>query len=425
MNTVFKRLKGFADMFGDQSAVFSFLETGARKVFANYEYEELRAPILEMTDLFRRSIGTSTDVVQKEMFTFEDIKGRSLSMRPEATAGVIRAYLEAGRDKDQSISRFFTIGPMFRRERPQKGRLRQFHQINCECLGSDSPYIDAELICMLMEFLERAGLQNLQIQMNSLGCRECRGTYIDELKKFLSSRDKDALCEDCQNRVVANPLRVLDCKRESCREIIDDAPRFLDYNCEACQTHFAKTLDLLKLEGLETLVNHKLVRGLDYYCRTTFEVTSEDIGAQTAVAGGGRYDGLARQLGGGDIPGTGFACGMERLALLVEKNLDLNVRPDFFLLCPDAENMDSAFALTQQLRKRNFSGIMNYKEGSFKSLMREAGKTNARICLILGADEIAKDAVTVKNMDDGSQFQIARGELEEKLLAMLSASLNK
>lgn len=424
MNSAFKRLKGFADMFGDQSAVFSFLETGARNVFGNYEYEELRAPILEMTDLFRRSIGTATDVVQKEMFTFEDIKGRSLSMRPEATAGVIRAYLEAGRDKEGSISRFFTIGPMFRRERPQKGRLRQFHQINCECLGSDSPYIDAELICMLMEFLGRAGLQNLQIQMNSLGCRECRGAYIDELKKFLSSLDKDALCEDCQTRTVANPLRVLDCKRESCREIIEDAPRFLDYNCEDCKTHFEKTLDLLKLEGLETRVNHKLVRGLDYYCRTTFEVSSDDIGAQTAVAGGGRYDGLAKQLGGGDVPGAGFACGMERLALLVEKKLDLTARPDFYLLSPDPENMDRAFALTQQLRKNNFSGIMNYKMGSFKSLMREAGKTKAKICLILGADEVANGSVTVKNMDNGSQFQISQGELAEKLLDILSGSSN-
>ncbi|MDE5833659.1 MAG: histidine--tRNA ligase [Desulfovibrio sp.] len=420
MDPSFKRLKGFADMFGEQSAVFAFLETTARTVFANYEYEELRAPILEPTELFRRSIGAVTDVVQKEMFTFEDVKGRSLSMRPEATAGVLRAYLEAGRDKDSAISRFFSIGPMFRRERPQKGRLRQFHQINCECLGSDSPYIDAELICMLVEFLKRAGLKNLQLQLNSLGCRECRGKYLEELKKFLSSRDQDAFCEDCRTRSVSNPLRVLDCKQVNCRELIADAPRILDYNCRACETHFAKTLELLKLEGLNFRVNHNLVRGLDYYCRTTFEVVSDEIGAQTAVAGGGRYDGLTRQLGGGDIPGAGFACGMERLALLAEKNLKISARPIFYLACPDEENMNRAFAITQELRKSGVTGAMNYKPASFKKLMREAARNGARYALILGADEATSASISIKDMDKGDQISISARNLKEKLIELLA-----
>lgn len=415
MTAGFKRVKGFADMFGEESSLFTFLETTARTTFANYDYEELRAPILEATELFARSIGQVTDVVQKEMFTFADRKGRSLTLRPEATAGVIRAYVESGRDRDGTIARFFSVGPMFRFERPQKGRMRQFHQINCECLGGDSPYIDAELICMLMDFLTRAGIGGLKINLNSLGCSECRPAYLAALREYLNAFAESELCADCRIRRETNPLRVLDCKEASCRALIAGAPKLIDYNCDACRTHFEKVRELLKLENIDYVVNHTLVRGLDYYCRTTFEVVSDEIGAQTAVAGGGRYDGLVSQIGGADAPGVGFACGMERLALILEKTRRERPRPVFYLVCPDAENMDLAFQIAIKLRDANIAGEMNYRPASFKRLMRDAARSGARYALILGGDEAAAGRVAAKNMDDGSQVDIRLDELVEKL----------
>ena len=409
-------------MFGEQSSLFSFLETAARQVFGNYEYEELRAPLLEFTSLFQRSIGSETDVVRKEMFTFTDRKGRSLSLRPEATAGALRAFIESGRDKQPGIARLFSIGPMFRYERPQKGRMRQFHQINCECLGSGSPYIDAELICMLMDFLTRAEIKNLSLQINSLGCRECRDNYIQVLKEYLKNKASDGLCTDCAARLTTNPLRTLDCKEAGCREILAGVPRLLDYNCPSCQNHFSKALELLRGQGIEPHINHRLVRGLDYYCRTTFEVVSEDIGAQTAVAGGGRYDGLVRELGGEDTPGAGFACGMERLALLLDGR-KTERRPDFYLACPDPENMEAAFSLTQELRKHNYSGEMNYAPAGFKKLMREAARLKSRVCLILGANEMASHSVMLKNMDTGEQEAVAMGRLPGALAGILQGRL--
>ena len=285
------RIKGFADMFPPDSDVFTRMETLARRIFGQCGFVELRTPVLEYTDLFKRSIGEETDVVQKEMFTFPDRKGRMMTMRPEATAGVMRAYIESSLHTRESVSRLFTTGPMFRYERPQKGRMRQFHQINCECLGSDSPYADADLIMMLTRYIRALGLKDVSLKINSLGCSRCRPAFKESLVAYL--RDKaDGLCEDCARRLETNPLRVLDCKQPGCKELTEGAPRLLEHNCPDCRAHFVTVLDLLLEQGVPFEQDDRLVRGLDYYCRTTFEVVSGSIGAQSAVAGGGRTTAL-------------------------------------------------------------------------------------------------------------------------------------
>lgn len=403
-------IKGFADLFSPESDAFTHMENVARTVFFRYGYEELRTPILERTELFCRGIGTETDVVQKEMYTFADRKDRSLTMRPEATAGVMRAFMESGRQKNgEGVTRLFTTGPMFRYERPQKGRMRQFHQINCECLGASEPQVDAEMILMITRFLEALGLTELSVQLNSLGCPKCRPAYRDTLRDWLKSLDATALCEDCRRRMETNPLRVLDCKVPGCREHTQAAPHIIDHNCPECAEHFATVRRLLDAENVEYVINHRLVRGLDYYTRTTFEIVSDKIGAQGTVAGGGRYDGLIAQLGGLDVPGIGFACGMERLAMLLpERDLP---RPDFYLAVLADEARDTAFTLTQTLRDAGLTGEMSYARRSMKSSMRQAGKSRARFALLLGEDELAQNTVTVKNMDTSEQHTVAINNL--------------
>ena len=398
------RIKGFADMFPPDSDQFTRIENTARSVFGRYGFVELRTPLLEFTELFCRSIGEETDVVQKEMYTFPDRKGRSLTLRPEATAGVMRAYIESGLTNREPVSRLFTTGPMFRYERPQKGRMRQFHQINCECLGSHSPMADAELVSMLLRFLSDLGLTDLTLKINSLGCSECRPKFKAALLEYLKGVDRDALCPDCARRVETNPLRVLDCKQSGCRAITDNAPKLIDYNCPECRAHFDTVLQLLDGQGLAYELDHRLVRGLDYYCRTTFEVVSGSIGAQAAVAGGGRYDGLVKSLGGPDVPGVGFACGMERLALMMgEGNAAAS---DFYLVAMDAQSRTQGWLLAQKLRNAGLTGEMNFSEGGFKSLMRQAGKSGAKHCLIIGPDETAQGSVVVKNLESGEQCSV-------------------
>ena len=398
------RIKGFADMFPPDSDQFTRIENTARSVFGRYGFVELRTPLLEFTELFCRSIGEETDVVQKEMYTFPDRKGRSLTLRPEATAGVMRAYIESGLTNREPVSRLFTTGPMFRYERPQKGRMRQFHQINCECLGSHSPMADAELVSMLLRFLSDLGLTDLTLKINSLGCSECRPKFKAALLEYLKGVDRDALCPDCARRVETNPLRVLDCKQSGCRAITDNAPKLIDYNCPECRAHFDTVLQLLDGQGLAYELDHRLVRGLDYYCRTTFEVVSGSIGAQAAVAGGGRYDGLVKSLGGPDVPGVGFACGMERLALMM--GAGSAAASDFYLVAMDAQSRTQGWLLAQNLRNAGLTGEMNFSEGGFKSLMRQAGKSGAKHCLIIGPDETAQGSVVVKNLESGEQCSV-------------------
>ena len=405
-------IKGFADLFSPESDTFTYMESVARDIFFRYGFTELRTPILEHTELFSRGIGTETDVVQKEMYTFPDRKGRSLTMRPEATAGVMRAYIESNRSAD-AVTKLFTTGPMFRYERPQKGRMRQFHQINCECLGPSEPYADAEMITMVMRFLETLGIRDLTLQLNSLGCPNCRPLYREKLHAWLTALNADNLCEDCRRRMETNPLRVLDCKVPTCKEMTVDAPRILDNNCPDCAAHFDTVRRLLDSQNIAYEINHRLVRGLDYYTRTTFEVVSGSIGAQSAVAGGGRYDGLVAQLGGGNVPGFGFACGMERLALLLPERQP--VRPDFYVVVLNEQARDTAFGLTQNLRNAALRGEMSFTKRSMKSAMRQANRSGAKFCLLLGEDELASNSVMIRDMDSGEQTLVPLAEAANRL----------
>lgn len=408
-----QKIKGFSDLFAPESLVHVAMENLARDVFASYGCREVRVPILEKTELFCRSIGEETDVVQKEMYTFPDRKGRSLTMRPEATAGVLRAFIESNLHSQESVTKLFACGPMFRYERPQKGRLRQFHQLDVEVLGTDAPQADAEVILMLWTFLNKLGLKNLTLELNSLGCPECRPVFHARLIEFLAAINAAELCEDCTRRKDTNPLRVLDCKVPSCKELVKDAPSITESLCPACADHFTAVKDVLDSAGLPYHLNDRLVRGLDYYQRTTFEVSSGDIGAQTAVAGGGRYDGLIKQLGGPDLPGIGFACGMERLALLYgEPQVPA---PDFYLAVLDSNALNTALLLAQRLRERGFAGEVSFEAKSVKSQLRQANKLGVKTCLLLGQDEMAGGQIVVKDMATGTQQTIGQDDLEQAL----------
>ncbi|MBU1002462.1 MAG: histidine--tRNA ligase [Proteobacteria bacterium] len=404
-----QKIKGVADLFPPDSTKFAVLEGTAREVFSRYGYDEVRIPIIEKTELFSRSIGEETDVVQKEMYTFPDRKGRSLTLRPEATAGLIRAYIENKLYTPGKVTKVFTFGPMFRYERPQKGRMRQFHQLDVELIGANEPQADAELVLMLATYLRELGMRQLTFEVNSLGCRECRPVHRAALNDFFKNlAGFDELCDDCTRRAESNPLRVLDCKVERCRELTKDAPNIEDHLCDGCRTSYEEVLKILDSAGVDYVKTPRLVRGLDYYVGLTFEVTSTDIGAQTAVAGGGRYDGLIKQLGGADVPATGFAIGMERLALLTPDTAP--AKTDFFIavLCEAAPS--PALQLAQTLREAGLRGETGFDSGSMKSRMRAADKSGARFCLLLGDEELAGDTLTVKNLETGEQASIARAE---------------
>ena len=421
-----KAVKGFADFFGKESALFCYLEDTARQVFGRYGYTELRIPIVEYSELFSRSIGTETDVVQKEMFSMADRKGRSLSLRPEATAGIVRAYIEHAVHAQETVSKIFSYGPMFRYERPQKGRMRQFHQLDCECLGPDSPHLDAEVILMLMHFLREIGLDSLQLELNTLGCHACRPAYKETLLEFLRDLHPEDLCEDCRRRLQTNPMRVLDCKVPACKALTEGAPSIGEHVCQDCAGHFAVVRRILDANAVPCVLNPRLVRGLDYYTRTTFEVVSTSIGAQGSVAGGGRYDGLVAQLGGPEMPGIGFACGMERLALMLEeKSTGLGqTATDFFLVLLDEKGADTALAIAQTLRSCGLRGETSFSARSMKSQMRQASRVGAAYCLILGASEIEAASVGIKNMESGEQSLVPLADLENwaKSLAPLRSA---
>lgn len=396
-----QKIKGVADLYPEESARYAFMEATARKVFGEYGYGELRTPILEKTELFCRSIGEETDVVQKEMYTFPDRKGRSLTMRPEATAGVVRSYVENKIYQPGKVSKYFTTGPMFRYERPQAGRMRQFHQINAEVFGASEPHADAEVLLMLSTFLSEIGLEKLSIELNSLGCPECRPVYRKALDDFFSSIDKEQLCDDCNRRVDTNPLRVLDCKVPKCKELTKDAPSIPDHLCDECRAHFDVVLDIIKKAGLSYTLNPRLVRGLDYYQRTTFEVTSGDIGSQTAVAGGGRYDGLVSSLGGAKVPGIGFACGMERLAMLLEGEYERKM--DFYVALVDERCASDALLFAENLRRQGQCGEVGFAAKSMKAQLRHANKLGVSKCYIFGTEEFENRTVTVKDMAEGGE----------------------
>ena len=399
-------VRGFRDILPDEAIKWQRIEEKIREIFFNFGIREIRIPILEKTELFKRGIGEATDIVEKEMYTFLDRGNEYLTMRPEATASVIRAYIEHHIYEKDPVAKLFTIGPMFRRERPQKGRFRQFHQINVEFLGQEDPRIDAELISMLMYLLSEVGLDNLNLEINSLGCDKCRPAFREKIIDFLKDRD-DKLCEDCRRRLVTNPLRIFDCKNESCQEIISGAPVILDFICAQCGEHFEKVKEYLGIFHIPFILNTKMVRGLDYYTRTAFEITTQSLGAQNAVTGGGRYDGLVQMLGGPDISGIGFAIGFDRLiSMIPERDTKYVDRPNIFIAALGDKAQGFAFSLCNELRLAGIRAEMDFSDRSLKSQMKRSNKLNCSHTLIIGEKEMEEGAAQLRNMGDGTQESV-------------------
>jgi len=396
-------IRGMNDILPADIPQWRFVEETARRIFGLYGFSELRSPVLEKTELFLRGMGEDTDVVEKQMYTFADKSGASVSLRPEATASVLRAVIEHGLLGQEPIQKLFSIGPMFRYERPQKGRYRQFHQINCERLGESGPLIDAETLCLAHDIASALGLSGIELEVNSLGCPSCRPEYQQALRAFMQDR-REILCENCQRRMETNPLRVLDCKADSCRSAAADAPVIEDYLCPDCRTHHQGVLAALAALEVPFAKNARLVRGLDYYTRTTFEISAAGLGSQNAIAGGGRYDRLIADLGGPATPGIGFAFGMERLIMLLEP---VTARtPGCFVAALGEEAKEQALCLLTTMRR---AGIRSEAalDKTFKVQMRHAGKSGYPLCAILGGDEIASGTVTLKDLGSGEQTSVA------------------
>ena len=397
-----KAIRGFNDILPSEIGRWQFVEETAREVFEGFGFSEIRIPIIERTELFSRGIGEATDIVEKEMYTFTDRSGNSLTLRPEATASMARAYLEHQIYSFDPVAKLYCIGPMFRYERPQKGRYRQFYQIDAEVFGVENPMVDAEVILMLIHFLSRVGLEKLELQINSLGCRDCRPQYREELKNFLTKKSFQ-LCEDCQRRLHTNPLRIFDCKVETCQEAIANAPQVIHFICDECQKHFDKVKEYLGMAGLAFILNPRMVRGLDYYTRTAFEVVSYQLGSQNAVTGGGRYDNLFQEIGGLDVPGIGFAIGMERLVSLLPKEKEFIQYPSLFIAALGEETYREVYRLVNQLHLEGIRAELDYEGKSLKSQMRRADKLKAQYVLIMGEEELKRGRAVLRNM--GTKFQ--------------------
>ena len=410
-----RSVKGTRDLLPPGTAVWNQVEATARQVFRAYNYHEIRTPILEETQLFARGVGEETDIVTKEMYTFEDRDGTSLTLRPEATASVMRAYIEHRLDQRPGVQKLYYIGPMFRRERPQKGRYRQFFQIGAEAIGSESPVVDAEVIEMVVDLLQRVGLKGFTLLLNSVGCSECRPVYIERLRKELE-KVAPQLCEDCQRRAVTNPLRVLDCKVPEDQPIIDKLPSILDYLNPECREHFDTVRRLLSDREIAFEVRPRLVRGLDYYMRTTFEVVHGALGAQNSVLGGGRNDGLADSLGSKiPAPGIGFSIGEDRLVMTVE-NAAKDCALDLFVAALGERATQQAGQIAREMRQSGYS-VEVAPDGKLKRAMELANKLGARYTLILGDNEITSGRYALKNMTTGEQEQVAREEIAQRLQA--------
>ena len=422
-----KAVRGMRDLLPPETALWNFVEAAARDLFRAYNFREIRTPIIEETQLFARSVGETTDIVSKEMYTFEDRgrgqseKGQSLTLRPENTAGVVRAYIEH-KLWERGLQKLFYIGPQFRRERPQKGRYRQFFQIGAEVIGppasgSESPARDAELLEMLAALLDRLGISNWTLQLNSVGCPADRERYNEVLKQALEPV-VGQMCADCQRRAVTNPLRVFDCKVPEDQPKIEKLPRISDYLDESCRTHFEQVQEILKAVGVPFKLHDRLVRGLDYYTRTAFEFTHGALGAQNAILGGGRYDGLSESLGGPNAPGIGFAIGEDRLVLALEESAEALSRPPDVYIAPLGAGMNrEAARLARELRHHDV--ILELGDESFrlKRSLELASRMNARYALIVGENEVKSNSFALKNLSSGEQVSVPRAELAGRIQA--------
>jgi histidyl-tRNA synthetase len=415
----FTTIKGFKDILPEEVGTWQRLEAEARKAFGSFGFTEIKTPLLESTELFSRSIGQDTDIVSKEMYSLTDSRGRGLTLRPEATASMVRAYIQHRLYQKNPVQKLFTIGPMFRHERPQKGRFRQFYQIDAEILGDPGPRSDADIIVLAMYLLEVLGLSGLTLNLNSLGHPECRDTFREELKNYLAQKTA-SLCADCQRRAETNPLRVFDCKVETCQKVVEGAPSILNFICKDCQEHFRSVQEYLEGSGIPFTLNSKLVRGLDYYTRTTFEIQTDELGSQNAVAGGGRYDGLVKELGGPDHSAIGFAIGVERLVALLEKGLEQeNTTPELFLVGLGERAEKKAFQWVNDLRRSGIWVEMEYSPKGLKSQMKKADRLGVKKVFIVGDDELTSGKGILRDMETKVQEEVELDNLIENLKRLI------
>ncbi len=408
--------RGTRDILGDESWKWAYVTGICRDVADDYGYKEVHLPIFEHTELFCRGVGETTDVVEKEMYTFEDKGGRSITLRPELTASMVRSYLENEMNKGTQPAKLWSIGPMFRYERPQKGRYRQFVQLDIEALGAQDAYVDLEVIDFSMELYRRLGLSNLQVVLNSVGCPKCRPVYRKALQEFLKGRF-DELCDTCKGRYDRNPLRILDCKSPKCKEITENAPAVMEYLCDECKEHFEQLKNGLDRIGAVVKIDNRLVRGLDYYTKTAYEILSGDLGSQNAVCGGGRYDNLSEAIGGPHVPGVGFASGIERVVLTMEAqgcSFGKEHSNKVFVVAAEPEIRIDVMDLVRTLRQNRISADMDYMGRSMKSQMKAAGNTAEYACII-GREELDKKLVTLKDLKEGTQEELTIEALIDKL----------
>lgn len=405
--------KGTKDVLPQDSYKWQFVEGTAREVARLYNLKEIRTPVFEHTELFARGMGDTTDVVNKEMYTFEDKGGRSITLKPEGTAGAVRLFIENGLQSTAMPVKCFYITPCFRYERPQAGRLREFHQFGIEVFGSPTPDTDAEVIFAASSFLNKLGIDKVKLNLNSIGCKSCRKDYNQALKDYLRPHLGE-MCPTCNDRFEKNPLRILDCKEEKCKAINAQAPKIVDYLCEDCATHFASVKNYLQMRGVDYTVNPYIVRGLDYYSKTVFEFVSTDIGSQGTVCGGGRYDGLVEGLGGNATPAVGFGAGIERLLMLMEntgKTIEDTSAPQMYLGGMDDMTRQKAFALACTLRDNGIIAEVDHMARSVKAQFKYADKIGAKFVAMIGGNELESGVLNVKKMADGTQYQVAFGDL--------------
>lgn len=413
-----KAIKGVKDLLPEETPRWRLIEETARRWALRYGFQEIRVPIFETTTLFARSIGATTDIVEKEMYTFPDRDGSSLTLRPEGTAGAVRAFIEHNRAADPRPQKFCYLGPMFRHERPQAGRLRQFHQFGVESFGMSDPRADVEVLSLLWRMLYDLSLPGLTLELNNLGYAEDRARYKPTLVTYLKGVEAQ-LCSNCRRRIDANPLRVLDCKVPECRTATDGAPRLVDALSPEARAHFDRVTSGLQALGIPFHLNHRLVRGLDYYCLTAFEVTCSHLGAQNAVGAGGRYDGLVEQLGGPVVPAVGFAVGLERIALMLPEESAIGATPRVYVAAFGTAAAAVGFTLLDELRRTGVPADMDFRAASLKAHLRQADRLRSLYAVILGDDEVAQGRVTIRNMQTKAQEEITLSEVSSTLQTRL------
>ncbi|MEW9082138.1 histidine--tRNA ligase [Caldanaerobacter subterraneus] len=412
-----KAPRGTKDVLPSESYKWQYVENLMREICEFYGYKEIRTPGFEHTELFLRGVGESTDIVRKEMYTFNDRSGRSITLKAEGTSPAVRAFIEHGLYAETQPTKLYYITPVYRYEKPQAGRLREHHQFGVEIFGAKSASADAEVISIAMTLLKKLGLNNLELRINSVGCPVCRKNYNKVLKEFLKEH-LDELCDDCKVRYEVNPLRVLDCKVESCRRVTGEAPLITDYLCDDCRNHFEELKKYLDAMGYDYIVDPRIVRGLDYYTKTAFEIISKDIGAQGTVCGGGRYDGLIEEIGGPSMPGVGFGMGIERLLLTLEQNgieITKPEGPDLFIAYIGDEAKLFTFTLANKLRFNGLKVEIDHMERSLKAQMKYANKLNAKFAVVIGEEELESKKVKLKNMATGEETEILIDEIEKAI----------